>query len=121
MARREFLKAGTGLAAVVAAGALPVGSVRAAAETPAPRKTIGIQVGAASFVDEGTEQVLDNLQQRGAIDTIFLTTFTYGRGWRVGRFRVSRFPITAPRNPMRSSSTVAITPHRIRSFIGTRC
>jgi hypothetical protein len=31
-------------------------------------------------VDEGTEKVLDLLQERGAIDTIYLTTFTYGRG-----------------------------------------
>lgn len=42
--------------------------------------SIGIQVGAVSFVDEGTEQVLDLFQERGAIDTIHLTTFTYGRG-----------------------------------------
>jgi hypothetical protein len=46
----------------------------------ARRKTIGIQVGAVSFVDEGTEKVLDVLQERGAVDTIDLTTFTYGRG-----------------------------------------
>ena len=41
---------------------------------------IGLQIGSISFVDEGTEQVLDILQQQGAINTIFLTTFTYGRG-----------------------------------------
>ncbi len=40
----------------------------------------GIQVGPDSFVDEGTENVLDNLQERGAVDTIFLTTFTHGQG-----------------------------------------
>jgi hypothetical protein len=44
------------------------------------RKSIGIQIGAVSFVDEGKEKVLDLLQERGAIDTIYLTTFTYGRG-----------------------------------------
>ena len=43
-------------------------------------KTIGIQVGAVSFVDEGVERVLDILQERGCVDTIYLTTFTYGRG-----------------------------------------
>ncbi len=43
-------------------------------------KSIGIQIGAVSFVDEGTEKVLDLLQERGAVDTIYLTTFTYGRG-----------------------------------------
>jgi len=41
---------------------------------------IGLQIGSISFVDEGTEKVLDILQQQGAVDTIFLTTFTYGRG-----------------------------------------
>jgi len=41
---------------------------------------IGIQVGAISFVDEGVDQVLDCFQEKGAINTIFLTTFTYGRG-----------------------------------------
>ncbi|MBK5290203.1 MAG: hypothetical protein JJE04_00730, partial [Acidobacteriia bacterium] len=80
MPRREFFKTGAGLAGVVAVGPLPLASVLQAAERSATGKTIGIQVGAVSFVDEGTDQVLDILQQRGAIDTIYLTTFTYGRG-----------------------------------------
>src|SRR5258708_23881145 len=41
---------------------------------------IGMQIGAVSFVDEGVEPVLDLLQSKGAVDTIYLTTFTYGRG-----------------------------------------
>ncbi len=41
---------------------------------------IGIQVGAVSFVDEGTEKVLDILQERGGVNTLFLAVFTYGRG-----------------------------------------
>ena len=40
---------------------------------------IGIQVGAVSFVDEGTDAVLDIFQQNG-INALFLATFTYGRG-----------------------------------------
>src|SRR5262249_14256051 len=44
------------------------------------RAAIGIQVGGVYFADEGTEKVLDLLQERGAVDTIYLTTFTYGRG-----------------------------------------
>ena len=40
---------------------------------------IGIQVGAVSFVAEGTEKLLDDFQQEG-INTLFLATFTYGRG-----------------------------------------
>src|SRR5947199_7571458 len=41
---------------------------------------IGIQVGAVSFVDEGTEKVLDILQERAGVNTLFLAVFTYGRG-----------------------------------------
>jgi hypothetical protein len=66
--RRDFLKTGVA-AASLAAGAAAAGG-----------KTIGIQVGAVSFVDEGTEKVLDIFQQRAAINTLFLATFTYGRG-----------------------------------------
>lgn len=43
-------------------------------------KTIGIQIGPDSFVDEGTDKVLDILKDRGAINTIYLSTFTYDRG-----------------------------------------
>ena len=56
---------------------------RAASTTRAAtpnKKTIGIQVGAVSFVDEGTEKVLDNFQQYADVNTLFLATFTYGRG-----------------------------------------
>ncbi len=41
---------------------------------------IGIQVGAVSFIDEGTDRVLDNFREMAAINTLFLATFTYGRG-----------------------------------------
>ena len=44
------------------------------------KKTIGIQIGPDSFVDEGTEKVLDILEQKGAINTLYLSTFTYDRG-----------------------------------------
>src|SRR5690242_18857759 len=43
-------------------------------------KMIGIQVGAVSFVDEGIEKVLDLFQQSASINTLFVATFTYGRG-----------------------------------------
>ena len=45
-----------------------------------PEKTIGIQVGSVSFVDEGVDRVLDNLQEKGAVNTIFLNTFGWDRG-----------------------------------------
>jgi len=70
--RREFLKisarAGAALAIPMPGHAAP------------PSKTIGIQVGAISFVDEGTEKVLDVLQERAGVNTLFLAVFTYGRG-----------------------------------------
>src|SRR6185312_2843738 len=52
----------------------------APADSQKPGKTIGIQAGAVSFFDEGVGPVLDIFQERGAINTLFLTTFTYGRG-----------------------------------------
>lgn len=70
--RREFLRLSAGAGAVLAMP--PVAF-------PSQSKTmIGIQVGAVSFVDEGTEQVLDNLQERARVNTLFLAVFTYGRG-----------------------------------------
>jgi hypothetical protein len=80
--RREFLKLAGGALAV--STLLRPGMGKEAAVVPeasgAPEKMIGIQVGAVSFLDEGTEQVLDVLQERGAVNTLFLAAFTYGRG-----------------------------------------
>ena len=44
------------------------------------KKIIGIQIGPDSFVDEGIEKVLDILQNKGAVNTIYLSTFTYDTG-----------------------------------------
>lgn len=44
------------------------------------KKTIGIQIGPDSFVDEGTDKVLDLLKERAAVNTIYLSTVTYDRG-----------------------------------------
>ncbi len=74
--RREFLSATAATAAITL---LPA-AARAAAVPPPPDKMIGIQVGAASFLDEGTEQVLDTLQSRGEVNTLFLAAFSYGQG-----------------------------------------
>jgi hypothetical protein len=43
-------------------------------------KTVGIQIDAYSFVDEGTEKVLDILQEKGAVNALCLSTFSYDRG-----------------------------------------
>src|SRR5690349_13749604 len=70
--RREFLK--------IAASAGVVLGLPSPGNSAVSSKTIGIQVGAVSFVDEGVEQVLDILQERAHVNTIFLAVFTYGRG-----------------------------------------
>src|SRR5436309_2968822 len=78
MDRREFIEASalmTGSAAVSRLDRLT-----ASMERRADPPMIGIQTGAVSFVDEGTERVLDNLQRIASVNTLFLATFTYGRG-----------------------------------------
>lgn len=75
MDRREFVQR----AAAVAAGAA-IPNLRAAVAPHASSKMIGIQVGAVSFVDEGVDRVLDEFQQQAAVNTLFVATFTYGRG-----------------------------------------
>jgi len=74
VSRREFMKLTAG-----ASAALAMPSMGQAAVVPSA-KMIGIQVGAISFVDEGTEKVLDVVQERGCVNTLFLAVFTYGRG-----------------------------------------
>jgi hypothetical protein len=69
MDRREFLETST----MLAGGALLGGF------QPQP-PMLGIQVGAVSFVDEGTGRVLDGLHEMAAINTLFVASFTYGRG-----------------------------------------
>lgn len=69
--RREFLRSSAG--SLVAASAL-------AAQPSKPKKMVGIQIGAVSFVDEGVEPVLEILQSKGHVNTLFIAAFTYGRG-----------------------------------------
>jgi hypothetical protein len=80
--RRAFIKNGAALTALAAGGSLagisPLQAV--AGRQPAEKKMNGIQVGAVSFADEGVENVLDILEGRGSVNTLFLTTFTHGRG-----------------------------------------
>ena len=78
MDRREFLET----SAVIAGGALvsSVPGASALAAPPVDPPMVGLQIGAVSFVDEGTERVLDDLQQMAAVNTLFVATFTYGRG-----------------------------------------
>lgn len=81
--RRIFIKNGATLTALAATAPLiGISSLNALASAPPAIDDMmhGIQIGAVSFVDEGVEKVLDIVQKRGALNTLFLTTFTYGRG-----------------------------------------
>jgi hypothetical protein len=84
--RRDFVKTSAVALAATAAGPLAIGAADAG------MRTIGLQIGAVSFVDEGIEPVLDLLQERGAVNTLFLTTFTYGRGLAGRQIPGQRFP-----------------------------
>ena len=55
--------------------ALPQGSA-----ADRKKKFVAIQIGARSFVDEGVEKCLDTLQEKGGVNTLMSTVFTYGRG-----------------------------------------
>ena len=91
LTRRNFLHQTTaGLAAATVVGPALLSSAAGLAD--AARKMIGIQVGAVSFADEGVEPVLDLFQAKGAINTVFLTTFTYGRGLAGRQIRGQPFP-----------------------------
>lgn len=59
----------------------PITLARRSGPVPPPdRKLVGIQIGARSFVDEGVDGALDTLQEKGGVNTLFSTVFTYGRG-----------------------------------------
>ena len=92
MTRRTFVKS-----AAIAAAASATSSIPSIGAQQLPQsKMIGIQIGSVSFVDEGTEPVLDILQQRGAVNTMFLTTFTYGRGLAGRQIPRQPFPDHGP-------------------------
>jgi hypothetical protein len=80
--RRDFIQAGIGVAAAAAAPSWTraASSSAAANSSAASDKMIGIQISAVSFVDEGVNKVLDILQERGKVNTLFLSTFTYDGG-----------------------------------------
>jgi hypothetical protein len=81
VSRRTFVQQ-----SALAAGAATLGRSRVAQGAPSsgrgvPASTpIGMQIGAVSFQDEGTEKVLDILGEMGGVNTLFVATFTYGRG-----------------------------------------
>jgi hypothetical protein len=92
--RRAFIKNGATLTALAAAGPIvgvsPLTAI--ASKPPVNNMMHGIQIGAVSFVDEGVDKVLDIMQNRGAINALFLTTFTHGRGLGGRQIPGEKFP-----------------------------
>jgi hypothetical protein len=76
MNRRSFVQ--NAVAGALASAATT--SQAAPPAAPASNKMIGLQVGAVSFVDEGVNKALDIFQQSASVNTLFVATFTYGRG-----------------------------------------
>jgi hypothetical protein len=85
IARRRFLSIASAIAAWAGRGLAPA-AANAQEERPARgpvlhrKPYIALQIGAVSFVDEGTEKVLDILQEKAHVNTLWLNTYTYDRG-----------------------------------------
>jgi hypothetical protein len=90
--RRSFVQllsgaaAGAGLGVLQEAKAAPQARTGSATASPPPanrpettlkKNVVAIQVKPFCWVDEGIEQVLDNLQQKGNVNTVFTYTYDY--------------------------------------------
>jgi len=92
--RRSFLKGITAQAFAMAPGTALLGQLAQDAQRRAPgeasdlsgipgrgkKKLVGLQIGARSFVDEGVDKCLDTLQEKGGVNAVMATVFTYGTG-----------------------------------------
>lgn len=70
MNRRDFIK-------TTAAGAAFLSTPALSRDSKAFSPHVGIQIYGHNILDEGIERCLDGLQERGHIDTLYLTTHTY--------------------------------------------
>jgi hypothetical protein len=88
--RRSFVQLLGGAAAGAGLGALPAAATQARAgsaatsrppanlaDTTLKQNVVAIQVKPFCWVDEGIDQVLDNLQQKGNVNTVFTYTYDY--------------------------------------------
>ncbi len=90
--RRDFLKDTAGLAALTTLDPQAALAPHATfSPKPTLKNTCGIQIGPDCFYDEGIDKLLDILQNKGAVDTLYLSTFTYDRGI-IGRTPGKDFP-----------------------------
>lgn len=92
--RRSFLKGLTAQALAMAPGTALLGKLTQAPQRRAPaeaselrgipgrgkKKFVAIQIGARSFVDEGVDKCLDTLREKGGVNALMATVFTYGTG-----------------------------------------
>ena len=73
---------GFGALAAASLAGQPGGASRASAQAADRSRVkrrkpyIAIQIGAVSFADEGTEKVLDILQEKASVNTLWLNTYT---------------------------------------------
>lgn len=90
--RRTFLKGLTAQALAMAPGTALLGQMTQNLPRRSPaselrgipgrgkKKFVAIQIGARSFVDEGVDKCLDTLQEKGGVNVVMATVFTYGTG-----------------------------------------
>lgn len=86
--RRGFLKtvatasaAALGSRAGITRAVEPGGSqAQSGGKAERENKVVAIQIPAVSFSDEGVDKVLDTVQERAGVNTLFIATFSYGRG-----------------------------------------
>jgi hypothetical protein len=79
--RRAFIRLGSACAAFLAQAAHSQTKPAPAANRSAVKNRknfVGIQVRGFAWVDEGVDKVLDNLQQKGDVNTVWAYTFSYG-------------------------------------------
>ena len=87
MPRRDFLELSAKLATAAAVAPM-IAYSPARAVNSASQKTIGIQIGAVSFVDEGTDQVTDRMN-RAVVCTFFW--WQEGQNHRLLHEKASRY------------------------------
>jgi hypothetical protein len=87
--RRSFLRglAATPVAALASEESLLGQAIKAPGRDTAQtssntksKKFVAMQIGARSFVDEGVDKCLDTLQEKGGVNVLMATVFTYGTG-----------------------------------------
>jgi len=72
---------------------------------------VGIQISGISFLDEGVEQVLDTLQEKGAVNTLLLCTQSFDRGVQGRQIPGQPWPDHGKHEPDQVIGGCYATPH----------